>query len=71
MTEIEKMERYIKRTKLDKNDRFDMTVREAFELAYKVQDMGESLIDVISLAFVYGKAKGYRAALAAQKKDNE
>lgn len=67
MSEIEKMKRYIERTKLDKNDRFEMTVQEAFELAYKVQDMGESLIDVISFAFVYGKAKGYRAAKAERR----
>ena len=60
MTEIEKMKRYIERTKMDKNDRFYLDMAEAYE--------SPSLpLDAISLAFKYGKAKGYRAAKAERR----
>ena len=62
MSEIEKMKRYIERTKLAGNDRFYLDTAEAFELAHKATDSFESQIEVIALAFNYGKAKGYRAA---------
>lgn len=67
MSEIEKMERYIKRTKLDKNDRFFLTTPEAFELAHKAFADTDFPIETIVLAFNYGKAKGYRAARAKFK----
>jgi hypothetical protein len=64
MSEIEKMKRYIKRTKLNENDRFYMDVHEAFELARQARDSSGVTLEVIALAFNYGKAKGYRAAKA-------
>lgn len=67
MTEIEKMKRYISRTKLDKGDRFCMNVGEAFELAARAHENNDLPLDIISLAFDYGKAKGYRAAQAKMK----
>lgn len=65
MTEIEKMQRYIERTKMKEKSptSYAMNYSEAAELAHKAR--GSNLpIEVISLAFEYGKAKGYRAAKA-------
>lgn len=64
MSEIEKMKRYIERTKLNDNDRFYLNMREAFELAIQARNSDDFPLEVISLAFNYGKAKGYRAAKA-------
>ena len=41
-----------------------MNVLEAFELAYQALECRDLPIEAISLAFDYGKAKGYRAAKA-------
>jgi len=68
MSEIEKMQRYIERTKLGKNHRFGLTAPEAFELTRKARTMAEFPMEVICLAFNYGKAKGYRAAKAEVRK---
>ncbi len=68
MSEIEKMKRYIELTKLNENDRFCMDVQEAVELARQARDSsGVTLLEVIDLAFKYGKAKGYRAAKAERR----
>lgn len=67
MTEIEKMKRYIERTKMDKNDRFYLDMAEAFELAVQAYESTSLPVDAISLAFKYGKAKGYRAAKAERR----
>jgi hypothetical protein len=64
MSEIEKMKRYIERTKLNENDRFCMDMHEAFELARQARDSSGFTLEVIDLAFNYGRAKGYRAAKA-------
>ena len=66
MSEIEKMRRYIERTKMRTSDTgpYKMNLMEAFELAHKALDYHGLPIEVISLAFDYGKAKGYRAAKA-------
>lgn len=66
MSEIEKMKRYIERTKM--NDRLDslyrMNLAEAFELAVQADTSSDLSFNAICLAFNYGKAKGYRAAKA-------
>lgn len=67
MNEIEKMKKYIERTKLDPNDRFYMDMREAFELAHQARTCEDFPLEIISLAFTYGKAKGYRAAKAERR----
>lgn len=67
MSEIEKMKKYIERTKLDPNDRFYMSMSEAFELAYQAQTCGDFPLDAVNLAFKYGMAKGYRAAKAERR----
>lgn len=64
MSEIEKMRRYIERTKMKKADRFYLDMAEAFELARQARDSSGVTLEVIALAFNYGKAKGYRAAKA-------
>ena len=64
MTEIEKMKRYIERTKMDKNDRYYLGHVEVFAMLEKAHQNGDFPLDMIALAFNYGKAKGYRAAKA-------
>ena len=63
MSEIEKMKRYIERTKMNKSDRFCLCWPETTELVRTIHTSDDA-IEVIALAFDYGKAKGYRAAKA-------
>lgn len=60
MTEIEKMQKYIERTKtgIAIDSQYQMNVQEA------VAASSLSPLEAVSLAFRYGKAKGYRAAKA-------
>lgn len=60
MSEIEKMQRYIERTKLDE-DKYYLNFGEACAMAKEARTF-DAVLDVIDLAFKYGKAKGYRAA---------
>ena len=62
MTEIERIKRYIDKYGAPSNPRYDTSVKEVFALA---QGMG--VIEAISMAFNYGKAKGYRAAKAERR----
>ena len=66
MSEIEKMKRYIERTKM--NDRLDslyrMNLAESCELTMQADASSDLSFNAICLAFNYGKAKGYRAAKA-------
>ena len=64
MSEIEKMKRYIERTKADPDDKFYITVGEAAVLTKQVLESTGFTIEPIVVAFKYGKAKGYRAAKA-------
>lgn len=64
MSEIEKMKRYIERTKMDMPTAYSMNILEAFELSKQAYVCGDLPFEMISLAFNYGKAKGYRAAKA-------
>ena len=67
MTEIEKMQKYIERTKLDDGGHYKIGMHEAFELARQAYKLNDLPIEIISLAFNYGKAKGYRAAKAERR----
>lgn len=60
MSEIEKMQRYIDRTKFNSHD-YSMRCREVDAL-FALSNV--ALYDTIVMAFNYGKAKGYRAAKA-------
>ena len=64
MTEIEKMRRYIEQTKMNAATAYGMKMREAFALSEQAYGCGDLPIEMISLAFDYCKAKGYRAAKA-------
>ena len=69
MIEIEKMKRYIARTKMNiaGASPYKMNISEAFELAHQAYGCGDLPIEIISLAFEYGQAKGYRAAKAERR----
>lgn len=63
MDKIEKyIERFFKHTK--PNERYDMSTKEWKAIA----NSGKGICDIISTTFSFGYAKGYRAALAEQKK---
>lgn len=64
MTQIDKIKRYIARTRMPDNRRYDMNIIETLELAGTAQEDGSNGIDAVVIAFEYGKAKGYRAAKA-------
>jgi len=64
MSEIEKIQGYIKRTGIKKIDRYCLNYCEANELGRKMLESNDSMLEIISLIFEYGKAKGYRAAKA-------
>lgn len=66
MSEIEKMKRYIERTKMGKADNYCLVFGEAVELLHTATD-ANSMFEIIALAFNYGKAKGYRAAKAERR----
>ena len=63
MTEIEKMKKYIIRTNIswDTKKRYGMYISESGAL---YDEVDKDRLGVISLAFMYGMAKGYRAAKA-------
>ena len=61
MSEIEKMKRYIERTKMGRAENYCLVYGEAVELLHTATDTN-SIFEIIALAFDYGKAKGYRAA---------
>lgn len=65
---LEKIQKYIDRTKLDKDDRYYIVLGEVFALFDKARGDNNSLYDAIVLAFDYGKAKGYRKAVKEGKK---
>lgn len=68
MSEIEKMERYIKLSNIEETRSYKLNLSEAFALADQAHNCGDLPIAVICLAFRYGKAKGYRAAKAEARR---
>lgn len=63
MSEIEKMQRYIDRTKL-KNDNYSLMNSEIEALFFMAAKGPHNTVDAIMMAFDYGKAKGCRATKA-------
>lgn len=59
MSEIEKMERYIERTNAPDMSRYELDLLETRALRQEPDQT-----DALYLAFLYGRAKGYRAAKA-------
>ncbi len=68
MTEIEKIERYIARTRINNDDRYCLRSKQAVRMAEQAMECGGLPYEVIVLAFEYGRAKGYRAAKAEVRK---
>lgn len=66
MTKIEKMKKYIERTKMGREDNYGLVFGEVVELLHTATDTN-SMFEIIALAFDYGKAKGYRAAKAERR----
>ena len=64
MTEIEKMQRYIEQGNVDRYGEYDLIWNEVVELCELIRQDGASALEVIDLAFNYGKTKGYLAAKA-------
>lgn len=60
MSEIERINRYINRTKMNVS-RHRITMDTLLALAHITE---EKPVDAVALAFMYGQAKGYRAAKA-------
>ena len=67
MSEIEKIKRYIDKHEVPCNPQYIMTVDEALAVAHELGGL-----EAVSMAFAYGKAKGYRSAKAeARHVENE
>lgn len=66
--ELEKIQRYIERTKMGKDDRYELIYQEAAALYHEAYENFTNLVSIISLVFDYGKAKGYRKAMKKGKK---
>ena len=70
MSEIERIQRYIKKTKVERETmyRYGMTFSEMdVLLRLAMTPQHEKLWDVISLTYRFGMAKGYRAAKAKMR----
>lgn len=69
MTEIEKMQQYIDRTKMGQSliSPYQMNACEALELAFQARECSDLPLAVITFAFHYGQAKGYRMAKAERR----
>lgn len=62
MSEIEKMNRYIERTNIANMSRYELDLLEVRALRREPDET-----DAIYTAFLYGRAKGYRAAKAERR----
>jgi len=68
MSEIEKIKRYIERAELKVSARYDMNMAECKELSRQTNGSSVIPLDIITLAFDYGRVKGYRAAQAEARR---
>ena len=64
MSEIEKMRRYIEKYKVPRTPRYDASINEIIAIASEMSPM-----EAANFAFVYGRAKGYRAGKAEGGED--
>ena len=62
MSEIERINRYIERTKVKESVKNEMKASEWISIS-----KNGSVLEAIALAFNYGRAKGYRAAMSERK----
>ena len=56
---VEKIRKYIKENNVKINPRYDATFKEVCAIASEM-----AALEAVSLAFAYGRVKGYRAAKA-------
>lgn len=68
MSELDKMKKYIERTKMKKSTNYTMFCPEIAALMRKGHNTADDLYDAIILAFRYGQAKGYRCAMKEMRK---
>lgn len=68
MSEIEKIQRYIDRAKLNIPAKYGMSMVEGMELSKQAFDADNLPLEIIILAFNYGRTKGYRAAQAEARR---
>lgn len=68
MSEIERMRRYVEREKINTNDRYGLNADEGVALAKAAYEAEDLPLEIIDLAFRYGRAKGCRAAKAEGRK---
>lgn len=69
MSEIEKMARYVERTGMDEEmaARYDIYCNEIKALMEMGQESFGAMCDALGQAFLYGRAKGYRAGRKAAR----
>lgn len=60
MSELERIQRYIEQTAVKNSGRYNIGLSEA--MAIRLLAGSGKTMDAISLAFDFGRAKGYRAA---------
>lgn len=63
MSEIEKIKQYICKNVVPNSQRYSMSMNEAIAVAHELDR-----IEAIEIAFIYGKAKGYKAAKAEMRR---
>ena len=70
ISNAEKIERYISQTGMSGRlkNRYGLDMSTAYDLAQQAHEKNNLPIEMISLAFSYGLAKGYRAAKAEAQK---
>jgi len=59
MGEIDKIKGYIDKYSAPRNPRYDMSTPEALAISHEMAGL-----EAVNLAFIYSRAKGYRAAKA-------
>lgn len=70
MNEIERIRRYVERETIRWNNRYGMNMIEGLELSRAAYEAEDLPLEIIVLAFNYGRAKGYRAAKAEGRKSD-
>ena len=69
MSEIEKIRQIVERANLDKYDGYKIGAIEGLELSKAAYEAKDLPLEIILLAFNYGRVKGYRAAKAEARRE--
>ncbi len=65
MSEIEKIKAYIKKSNVPRNRRYEASMKEVLAMATEMER-----VEAVTLAFEYGRAKGFRMAKARKEVDS-